>query len=56
MSNQYNDVPTDDLKAETQEIEFIGDISADKIYMDLYGGWINKDQLKSTAHNLMRLR
>ncbi len=56
MSNQYNDVPTDDLKAETQEIEFIGDISADKIYMDLYGGWINKDQLKSTGHNLMRLR
>lgn len=55
MSDNFNDVSTADLKSEYQDIEFLGDISADKIYMDLYGGWIPKDRLKS-AHKLLRLR
>lgn len=55
MSNHYNDVSTSDLKSECQEIEFLGDTSADQIYMDLFGGWVNKSDFKSTQ-NLLRLK
>ena len=55
MSDNFNDVSTYGLKSEYQDIEFIGDISAEKIYMDLYHGWVRKDQLKS-SNKLLRLR
>ena len=44
MSNSFNDVPTEELEKSIQTISFIGDIDCDKIYMDLFGGWIKKDE------------
>ena len=45
MSSSYNDVPISDLKSSTQEVSFLGDIDCDKIYMDLYKGWVDKKDL-----------
>ena len=56
MSNKYNDVPTDDLKSEKQEIKFLGEIDTDEIYMDLYNGWINGKEQLNTETNVLRLK
>lgn len=45
MGGQYNDVPCEDLPKRTQKIEFVGDISREDIYSDLYTGWPDKEDL-----------
>lgn len=44
MGAQYNDVSTSDLTRKIDEISFLGDID-DSVYMDLYNGWIDRDNL-----------
>ena len=56
MSSHYNDVATDDLKSEKQKIEFLGDIDTEKIYMDLYDGWINNKSQLSRETNVLKLK
>jgi len=55
MSGSYNDVPCKDLKQEEQSISFLGDIDCEDIYMDLYGGWIEKENLNTKLH-LLKLK
>ncbi len=45
MGGQYNDVPCEDLPKRTQKIEFVGDISREDIYSDLYTDWPDKEDL-----------
>lgn len=45
MGGQYNDVPCEDLPKRTQKIEFVGDISREDIYSDLYTDWPDKENL-----------
>ena len=47
MSSAYNDVPYSDLSEKSEQITFLGDIDCDEIYMDLYGGWVYKDEFTS---------
>ena len=49
MSGSYNDVPISDLQQEIRQVSFLGDIDCDEIYMDLYGGWTNKDKFTKTC-------
>ncbi|MBR6162757.1 hypothetical protein IKQ26_02535 [bacterium] len=56
MSSHYNDVETSDLKEEKQHIEFLGDIDTEKIYMDLYNGWINSKSQLSAEANVLKLK
>lgn len=45
MSGSFNDVPCKDLKIHEQKVSFLGDIDCEDIYMDLYGGWVNKEDV-----------
>ena len=45
MSSSYNDVPWQDLPSKQETVSFLGDIDCDDIYMDLYGGWVDTDDL-----------
>jgi len=45
MSKSYNDVPWNDLSSKKETISFLGEIDCDDIYMDLYGGWVDSDNL-----------
>lgn len=57
MSENYNDVPYEDLPKRSQNIEFIGDITKDDIYADLFDGWVDKEDLtKSTRHQTYVLK
>lgn len=49
MSGSYNDVPTFDLNYSNQKISFLGDIDSEVIYMDLYNGWVKKDEPASNC-------
>ena len=42
--------------SEKQKIEFLGDIDTEKIYMDLYDGWINSKEQLNTETNVLRLK
>ena len=55
MSKQYNDVPFEDLPAKQETISFMGNIDCEQIYMDLYGGWIEKANLTDNC-NLLKLK
>ena len=50
-----NDVPFEDLPANQETISFMGDIDCEQIYMDLYGGWIEKEDLTHNC-NLLKLK
>ena len=39
MSDNYNDVPTSDLRSQKIKIKFVGDVETKHQYMDLFGGW-----------------
>ena len=56
MSAQYNDVPYEDLDEVKQIINFVGDIDCDEIYMDLYGGKVQKQKLFGWHHSLLKLK
>ena len=45
MSGSFNDVPCKDLKIHEQKVSFLGDIDCKDIYMDLYNGWVNKEDV-----------
>lgn len=45
MSGSFNDVPCKDLKIHEQKVSFLGDIDCEDIYMDLYNGWVNKEDV-----------
>lgn len=49
MGGEYNDVPWKDLPTSNSQISFLGDIDCDKIYMDLYEGWIEKSDLTNVV-------
>ncbi len=58
MGQSYNDVPIDDLNSTSQNISFLGDVGiadAGEIYMDLYGGWIEKSEFSKNL-TLLKLR
>ena len=58
VGHSYNDVPTADLQSSSQKVEFLGDVGIhndDEIYMDLYGGWVNKSELSQTM-SMLRLK
>ena len=44
LGGQYNDVLISDLPTSTEKVQFIGDVNRERIYMDLYTGWIDKDE------------
>ena len=44
LGGQYNDVLISDLPTSTEKVQFIGDVNREDIYMDLYTGWIDKDE------------
>ncbi len=49
LGTSYNDVPTSDLlMTKISASEFIGDLSCEDIYLDLYEGWIDSNKLKRT--------
>ncbi|MBR6099552.1 hypothetical protein IKP85_07375 [bacterium] len=52
MGDNYNDVPTNDLKAETHKFQFIGKVDSDNIYMDLYNGWTSTSNLTAKGKML----
>ena len=52
MSGSYNDVAQNDLTKTTQTVQFLGETECDSIYMDLYGGWVSKDEYKKTLELL----
>ena len=57
MSNQYNDVPTSDLFSSRENVLFMGDVNRDDIYMDLYTGWIDKEEFMRPHNvNLLKLK
>ena len=57
MSNQYNDVPTSDLSSSRENVLFMGDVNRDDIYMDLYKGWIDKEEFMRPHNvNLLKLK
>lgn len=43
MSSSYNDVPCDGLACQAETLSFLGDIDCNQIYLDLYGGWLEKN-------------
>lgn len=45
LGKSFNDIPTGDLSAVSGRIGFIGDISCNDIYLDLYKGWVSKSRL-----------
>ncbi len=45
MGGAYNDIPTSDLTKKIEKISFLGDVANDSVYMDLYGGWVERDYL-----------
>ena len=46
MSNSYNDVPVPPENTRTSDfITFLGEVDGDEIYMDLYKGWVDTDNL-----------
>ena len=57
MSKQYNDVPINDLPTSRENVLFMGDVNREDIYMDLYTGWIDKDEfVKPYNVNLLKLK
>lgn len=48
LGKSFNDIPTNDLKPITANISLIGNISANDIYLDLYGGKKLKTQLENS--------
>ena len=58
MSGHYNDVPIEDLEKHTipAKVHFIGDFSRDDIYMDLFDGDIDKDELDNHRVMLLKLK
>jgi hypothetical protein len=52
MSGSYNDVAQNDLTKTTQTVQLLGETECDSIYMDLYGGWVSKDEYKRTLELL----
>ena len=58
MGTSYNDVPINDLTATSENVSFLGDVgieASDEIYMDLYGGWVEKFGF-SNELTLLKLR
>ena len=55
MSGSYNDVPCSDLPKHTERVSFMGDIDCDQIYMDLYDGWVENNELTQRV-NLLKLK
>lgn len=49
IGGNYNDVPDKDLESHKENISFLGEIDCSSIYLDLYNGWTNKDELKSNV-------
>ena len=46
MSNSYNDVPVPSENKRTADVvTFLGEVDGDEIYMDLYKGWVDTDDL-----------
>ena len=39
MSDNYNDVPINGLSSKTKKVKLVGEVEADELYMDLFGGW-----------------
>ena len=48
LGGQYNDVPINDLPTSTEKVQFIGDVNREDIYMDLYTGWIDKEEFTNS--------
>ena len=55
MSDNNNDLPFNDLERTRGTISFIGDIDYNKIYLDLYGGYIDKDIIQLSNLALLKL-
>lgn len=55
MSENYNDVPYEDLPVRSQTINFVGDITKDDIYVDLYDGWVDKKDLIKPTRCITRV-
>lgn len=52
MGKNYNDIPDKDLTKVKKNMTFVGDISSDKIYMDLYDGDVRKREFTKEVEAL----
>ncbi|MBQ2984030.1 MAG: hypothetical protein IJD57_04470 [Candidatus Gastranaerophilales bacterium] len=52
FSKNYTHVPTQDFEKEEKNIEFIGNISSDTIYLNCAPGWIIPEELQNTAYEI----
>ena len=52
MSDNYNDVPIEDLPHEKVYMSFVGKNHEDRIYLDMYNGWRDTDDLEKHTFSL----
>ncbi len=45
ISKKFNDIYCSDLPSKEKTISFVGEIDCNEVYMDLFGGWIRKNNL-----------
>ena len=55
MGASYNDIPTSDLPVYNNKISFIGKFDCEELYLDVYSGWINTNELDG-QRKLLRLK
>ena len=55
MGASYNDIPTSDLPVYNNKISFIGKLDCEELYLDVYSGWINTNELDG-QRKLLRLK
>ena len=52
FSKNYSHVPLDDFKEDRKTVEFVGEISADTVYLNCAPGWTSLDELKNMPREL----
>ncbi len=55
FSKNYTHVPLDDFTATKETVDFIGEISADKVYLNCKPGWVAPSELKNEACDLYQI-
>lgn len=55
LGASYNDIPISDLTVCNDKISFIGKLDCEELYLDVYSGWINTNELEG-QRKLLRLK
>lgn len=55
FSKSYTHVPTDDLNSAQENVDFVGNLTSDSIYLNCAPGWVQPETLKNKACDLYEI-